>query len=174
MKTGKVLLITGPAGSGKTTLAQKVGQLPGWKLISEDDFWAAHNRDGLRTEEQEAFVQKEVVDTITPLLADGTNVVLEFILYKQPPNPLTNYLEVLKSKDIKVDVVALTTNVETIIRRMHTRGREEDLSNIEDRKQFAANQISCLQHSSVDPNWVIDTTGTSASDVFDTVLQRIK
>ena len=39
--TGKVLLIAGPAGVGKTTTAQRIAQNAGWVLISEDDAWVA-------------------------------------------------------------------------------------------------------------------------------------
>lgn len=39
-KSGKVILISGPAGSGKTTMASLIAQHDTWIMISEDDAWA--------------------------------------------------------------------------------------------------------------------------------------
>ena len=37
----KVLLITGPAGSGKTTISRILAELFGWSRVAEDDVWPA-------------------------------------------------------------------------------------------------------------------------------------
>jgi uridine kinase len=34
-----VILIAGPAGDCKTTMAKLVGDKPGWVALSEDEFW---------------------------------------------------------------------------------------------------------------------------------------
>ena len=83
----QVLLITGPTGSGKSTLAHYVAGQLGWLNISEDEYWVQHGWRGLRTEAQERRVQQQVADTLLHTLSEGNGVVLEFILYKRPPNP---------------------------------------------------------------------------------------
>lgn len=45
-----VVLVTGPGGSGKTTLAAVLAERLGWRAISEDDHWSRDRwGPGLRT-----------------------------------------------------------------------------------------------------------------------------
>lgn len=169
MKAGKVLIITGPAASGKTTLANLVAQLPGWMQISEDEYWGRHGWGGHRNEEQERTVQTEVSEDLRKLTQEGKNVVLEFILYKLPPNPLSFYIEQLKALGINFDVVVLKPDVETIIERMVKRGRASDLAEMKTRKTYAISQIACLNDTSIKPEWVINPAGLTADKLFESI-----
>ncbi len=171
---GTVLLITGPAASGKTTLAAVVAELPGWVRISEDDYWARHKWHGLRTEEQETTVQKEVMQDLRKLVDQGQNVALEFILYKTPPNPLTKYIASLRKTNTTLNVVVLKPDLSTIVAQMHQRGRPGDLNDLENRNSYAVSQIACLEDGSIDPSWVIDTPGLTPIEVFDLVIARVE
>ena len=58
----KAILISGPAGSGKTTVAKLIEKNERWELISEDEAWIkikeGHPSGEARTPEEEAIVQK--------------------------------------------------------------------------------------------------------------------
>lgn len=170
---GKVLLITGPAAGGKTTLAESVAQMPGWVMMSEDEYWARHGWHGHRTEAQEATVQKEVTEDLRLLIHGGTNVALEFILYKTPPNPLTEYVGWLRGTSIAFDVVVLKPSVETVVQRMLQRARPDDLADLENRKKYAVDQIACLSDPSIDPSWLLDTTTMTSTETFAKVMARL-
>lgn len=152
----KVLLVTGPAGSGKSTLAKHVTDKLGWQYVCEDDYWVKNGwSHGIRTDEQEADVQQQVFADVIELIEQGKGVVLEFILYKNPPNPLTAYLDRMESDGVNYKVVALKPTVDEIMRRIKTRGREDDLNDLENRRTFAEHQLKCLEQDYI-AEWVVD------------------
>jgi len=67
--------------------------------VSEDDYWVkikeGHPWGELRTPEEQSAVQEEVVRRVVDLVTRRKNVVLEFILYEDPPRPLMNYQSAL-------------------------------------------------------------------------------
>src|SRR2546430_17519321 len=107
--SGRVLLITGPAGSGKSTLAKRVSEELGWECISEDAYWVRSGWGaGLRSAEHEQVVQAQVGEDLLVMSRErGRSAVLEFILYKDPPNPLTAYEELLSDSLIAFNTVVL-------------------------------------------------------------------
>lgn len=164
---GEVLLITGPAGSGKSTLAQYVAEKMAWEYISEDDYWVKNDwGHGLRTDEQEKIVQQQVFNDLVSIVSMGKSAVLEFILYKTPPSPLTAYQDILQDNFIPFNVIALKPSVEEIMNRLITRGRPNDLENIEANRKNAEHQLECLQPEYVNPDWVIDSTNLSVADLY--------
>jgi adenylate kinase family enzyme len=172
-KTGRVLLITGPGGSGKSMLAKYVCENLAWKYISEDEYWVNKAWSGLRTTEQEKLVQKQVIDDLLSLCAKGKNVVLEFILYKNPPNPLTAYIESLAGNSVSFGVVALKPSADVIIARMKHRGRPNDLNKLESRRVDIDNQLLCLEAEYIKPEWLIDATNLSIEDLYERCLKII-
>lgn len=169
---GKVLLIVGPAGSGKSTLAQYTAHTLNWELVEEDHYWVEHNWSGMRTEEQEKIIQDEVSQHIISLCQAGKNVVVEFILYKNPPNPLTNYLYTLRQSDIVHTVVALKPSLDTILDRQKVRGRTNDIENRDENRKHAQNQLDCLNADYI-KDTVIDTTSLSIEDTFKVVAAKL-
>lgn len=153
-----MVLITGPGGSGKTTLAGALAERLGWDCIGEDDHWVAHGWSGLRTPAQEAEVQAEVVDRVRAAVAAGRGVVVELILYRPPPSPLTAYQQAFAAHGIAHATIALRPDVATIVDRLRTRGRPTDLADLDRRRWDAVHQLRCLDPEHLGPAWVIDPT----------------
>ena len=141
----EAVLVTGPAASGKSTLAaQLTERLVGWRLLSEDDYWARHGWSGLRTPEQEDVVQGEVVRDLLAAQRGPRGVVVEFIVYKRAPNALTAYRAALDAAGVAHATIVLAPPVETIIERMRARGRAGDLADLDRRRAEAEQQLDCL------------------------------
>lgn len=172
MKKTQVLLITGPAGSGKTTLAQKVAEKLGWRYVSEDEYWVKNGWSGHRTEEQEQTVQRMVIDDIVDMCIKNQGVVLEFILYKDPPNPLTEYQKALEAKSLQYETIALKPSLEEIVRRLNERGRDEDIKDMENRRKFAQTQIRCLESEYI-AQFVVDSTNLSVDELSDLCIEKV-
>lgn len=170
----KVLVITGPGGSGKSTLARGVAETIGWTLFSEDEYWIENGwGHGLRTEEQERVVQQQVLADLLAVSQDTRGAVLEFILYKRPPNPLTAYHEGLSQNGTPFETIVLRPDVEQILRRIKGRARPSDLGQLEQRRLDSESQVEVIRTSDIDPSWVLDTTKMSAQAVLDHVLSRL-
>lgn len=173
---GRVLLITGPGGSGKSTLAKRVSEELGWECISEDAYWVRNGWEaGLRRSEHEQVVQAQVgKDLLAVSRERGRSAVLEFILYKDPPNPLTVYQELLSDSLVAFNTVVLKPSVDEILRRMQERGRPNDLKALESRRPQAEHQVQRLETKHIDPRWVIDPTGLSIDEVVHQCIDLVK
>lgn len=169
MNGSKVILITGPAGSGKTRLAERIAQNENWIHVSEDDHWVeikkGHPAGEFRTSEEQRIVQPAVLLQIKELLSRGNSVVLEFINYENPPGPLMYYYEELQKahRDILVRVLCPTEWV--IMERKKMRGREED-QNYEQELQNTRHQVACLESSYIKKEWMIDNSNRTVEEVY--------
>jgi adenylate kinase family enzyme len=165
-----VILLAGPAGSGKTTTASRIADHPDWVHLSEDDHWVkikeGRPADELRTADEEKIVQSEVLRRVIATLADHKKVVLEFILYEDPPHPLLSYQKALTVADIPFTTKILRPNVEEILRRIKIRGRDTE-SDIAQLRADAAHQVQCLGSSHIQSDWVIDTTDIPLEEVYE-------
>ncbi len=168
-----VLLITGTIGSGKSTLARYVAERLGWECMSEDAYWVRHGWSGIRTEEQERIVQAEVTKDLISSVRAGHHVALEFILYKEPPNPLTAYQEQLAGSGISFETLVLwPSSLDEIMRRVKERGRPDDLAKPEERRFGAERQVAVLQSASVRPAWVVDPTNMTVEAIYNAWLSH--
>ena len=169
------MLIVGPGGSGKTTLAQGIAGRLGWTCLGEDEYWVANGwGHGLRTPEQEAEVQAQVTHDLLAAAGAGRDVVLELILYKLPPNPLTAYRDVLVAHAIAHDTVVLRPSVDAIVERLRGRGRPSDLADLDRRRIDAVLQRGCLRPEHVDPAWIVDSTDLSAAALLDLCVATLR
>ena len=168
-----VLLITGQGGSGKSSLAECVATTLDWSRLGEDDYWVRRGWHGLRTPEQEELVQQEVLADLLGLISAGRRVVLEFILYKQPPNPLTAYQAALRRHLVTFETVVLRASVEAVLSRMERRGRATDLADLEARRPDVINQWMQTEEDYIDPRWLIDSTDLSLRKVCEIALARM-
>jgi len=165
----QVILLAGPGGAGKTSTAARIAQHPDWEHLSEDEYWVRIKKGRpwgeLRTPEEELLVQDEVVRRVIELVARKKNVVLEFILYEDPPRPLLNYQNALRLREIPSTTRILRPSADEVIRRMTIRGRARD-TDMEKRRAQAEHQIRCLASPHIQDDWVIDTSEVPLEEVY--------
>lgn len=163
-----VLLIAGPAGSGKTSVAQKIGAAEGWAYISEDDVWneIGHAPHQLRQDHEQIIVHERVQDKLLQQLHKGKSVALEFILFHKPPQPLFDYQSFLADHGIPFETRILRPSLEALVQRAIQRGREMDLNQAERFKANAQHQLEYI--SAINPAWIVD----SSTDSFEVSFER--
>jgi adenylate kinase family enzyme len=165
----QVLLLTGPAGSGKTSLGARIAASPGWKHLSEDDYWVkikqGHPAGELRTPEEQAIVQAKVTRDLLSTLIGGTRVVLEFVLYEDPPRPLLRYQKLLSEKEIPFTTSVLRPTLDELLVRIRARGREQECDLMSLRSN-AEHQIACLSSPLIRSHWLIDPTRDSVEELY--------
>ena len=169
-----VVLICGPAGAGKTTLATQISQQPGWLMCSEDVYWGRLPRDPhlLRTDAEKHIIQAQVVADATAAVQHGRNVVIEFILYEDPPQPLQCYQQALTLPGVAMRIAVLRPSLATLMARQAARGNDHDTQLSEEmRRANAEHQLRCLHSPAINPAWIIDNTTMSAAAVWQQ-LQR--
>ena len=169
--TPSVILIAGPAGAGKTTMAKRIGNEPGWVALSEDEFWNRLPREPhtFRTDIEKAIVQGMVADAAIEHLERGERVAIEFIVYEDPPQPIQFYASILAEAGYQVVVRVLRPSVAALLERQAKRGNAHDTEvSIETRRGFAEQQVRCLNSQAIDSTWVIDSSELSIDDVYGT------
>jgi len=175
-RNSHVILLAGPGGAGKTSTAARIAQHPDWVHVSEDDCWVkikeGHPWGELRTPEEQRVVQDEVVRLVIDLVTGKRNVVLEFILYEDPPQPLLNYQNALSSRDIPFTTRILRLSADEVLRRMKVRGRPRD-ADLEKRRPQAEHQLRCLASPYIQSDWIIDTSDLPLEEVYARHFQAI-
>ncbi len=169
LKTNRVILISGPAGSGKTSLAERIAQNDNWIHVSEDNLWVeikkGHPVGEGRTIEEQQIIQPAIVKQISTILTKGKNVVLEFINYENPPKPIIYYYKELTRQKIEVLLKVLGPTATVIMERKIIRGREND-NNYEKEIKNAVNQLACLDSSFIQKEWIIDNSCMSIEETY--------
>lgn len=162
-----VLLIAGPAGSGKSSAAAKCAAHSGWVHISEDDVWneIGHPPEELRTDADQLVVHANVHDKMLYFLSLGKSVALEFILFHNPPWPLTAYQSFLAEKHVPVETRIIRPTLEQLVERALRRGRASDVSTMGAFRANAAHQLSCI--ANVNPAWVTDGSAATFEEFFE-------
>ena len=164
-----VILIAGPAGAGKTTMAKRIGNEPGWVALSEDEFWDRLPREPhtFRTDVEKAIVQGMVADAAIELLERGERVAIEFIVYEDPPQPIQFYATLLVEAGYQVAVRVLRPSVAALLDRQAKRGNSHDTEvSVDIRRGFAEQQVRCLNSHAIDAKWVIDASELNVDELY--------
>ncbi|MEN3274179.1 MAG: hypothetical protein V7636_2940 [Actinomycetota bacterium] len=165
-----VLLIAGPAGAGKSSIAARISDQPGWLHLSEDEHWTrikiGRPPGELRTSAEQEVVQREVIDRVRAEVADGRRVALELILYEDPPRPLQRYQGAFDADGITYATRILRPSVDELLRRITVRGRsiEVDLPNL---RAALEHQVGVLSSPHIDPRSIIDITDLGVEELYD-------
>jgi predicted kinase len=165
----RVILIVGPAGSGKTSLAERIARNEDWALVSEDVYWGEIKKDQLphggRTAAEQEIVWPAVLGDVEKLLAVGKNVVLEFLNYETPPRPLMYYLDHLQRPNIEIKVGVLHPTDAAIMERKKTRGRKDDQDYLKEIRN-TRHQLTCLESGYICADWLIDNSHLSVDETY--------
>ncbi|SEN97973.1 AAA family ATPase [Paenibacillus sp. OV219] len=165
-----VILISGPSGSGKTALSEYLGATCHFAVVSEDKFWGEYKAncpvDEGRTLEEEVIIQNQVATKVEQLLQEGKNVVLEFILYCDPPRPLLAYQEALQGKALNLTTVLLKPSVEVILDRKRLRGRISE-QNSANETTIGESQLSCLDSPYIKKEWIVNNDSLTISETYE-------
>lgn len=164
-----LLLLSGPSGSGKTALAAHIAAHSGCAHVSEDEFWATFKQgkpwDGSRSPEEEAVIQARVIAATSAILDTGTSVVLEFILFHNPPSPIFIYRAALSPHAARTEIVLLSPPPEAIRARKRLRAREGERCEAQE-IQITNHQLSCLYNARVNPEWRLDNSNLTAEETW--------
>jgi len=99
-------------------------------------------------------VEQQVITRLFDVLSLGKRVVLEFILYEDPPRPLLRYQHVLAARGIGFITRVLRPDVEEIL-------------------HDAERQVRVLSSPRIAQEWVLDTTNLTVDEVYDRYFQRV-
>ncbi len=162
-----VILLVGPAGSGKTAIGEHVAEHGGWVHVSEDDIWGeiGHPSHEPRTEAGQRLVHARARERMGKSLDAGLNVVFEFLVYENPPARISDYQDFLRSRGTRFVTRILRPSVESILERQRVRGRPSD-HNVQRRRRQAEHQVACLLADLIDPEWVIDSSEETLDETY--------
>ncbi len=157
-------------------MALRIAKETAWRAISEDEAWVeikrGHPIGEMRTEAEEAIVQKRTVEKTLAILSRGNNVVLEFILYRNPPTPLLFYKNELERQGVDVAIRLLKPLPDVIWERKVARGRAWD-QNEEEQREFARHQLSCLESDHIQKSWIVDNSAQGIDAAFENFFREI-
>lgn len=173
-----VILITGPGGSGKTSLAEFIEEKDrnsNFVAVAEDAFWVEFKKNCpekiMRTPQEELIVQGQVISHVEKLLRDNKNIALEFILYSDPPSPLLAYKKAFEDIGATVIVAVLKPSAETILERKKIRARDIE-QDIDVETANTLHQLKCLESPCIDNNWIIENDNISIAATYDKIKER--
>jgi adenylate kinase family enzyme len=165
----KVVLIAGPAGSGKTTMGRRIAEVSGWCHIPEDRVWDELPRmpHTPRTEAEKEIVQKRTVERVRTELAGGRNVALDFIVYEDPPQPILFYQNELSKLGCEIHTKVLRPSIDQILLRQAVRSNSHDTEvSLQDRRKYAEHEVRCVSSENIHPGWIVDSSAISIEDVY--------
>lgn len=173
MHEQKIILITGPSAAGKSTLAALVALNSSWRSVSEDLAWDSTGfafdrgdpKHGVGKERHER-VRALVMESVKEHLAASCNVVVDFLMYQNPPVPVLDYIASCNALGVRLKTVVLRPALEAIIERDHLRGRPEP-PNLAALKF----QHECYQASELDALTVVDSSSLTPQETFDRYLR---
>lgn len=114
-RTSRVILICGPAGAGKSTVAHRLEEAGMVRLSFDQEAW---NR-GIRSMPLPAWLHQEIEDELrarlVSLVEDGVDVVLDFSFWSR--HARDEYRQLLKRLGVEAETMYLATSREVAMER---------------------------------------------------------
>lgn len=126
-QNGKVVVLTGTCGSGKSTVAGLLALKGNWHHVSEDDLWLlmfGKDRGLFGTAQhrlKRAAVHQEVMERVRAALDAGVNAVVDATVHESPPEALEEYRAWFQKAGIRWHLCVLHPRLEVAIERDATR-----------------------------------------------------
>ncbi len=125
---GRVLILTGTCGSGKSTVAGLLAAREGWVRISEDEVWErrfGRDRGTLGSPEhrrRRRVVHDDVFASVRRALARSKPVVIDATVHESPPESFREYRAFFARNHIAWRLRVLHPKLEVSIARDSSRG----------------------------------------------------
>ena len=113
-----------------------------------------------------------MIRDLLSMLNRGNRVVLEFILYEDPPRPLLAYQKALSERGILFMTTVLRPTLDELLVRIRARERDEE-RDIVSLRANAENQIACLASPLIRSEWLIDPTGDTLEETYAKHFKRV-
>lgn len=168
-----VLLLTGTCGSGKSTIATRLGTLPGWAHISEDPIWVSlygRQRGAFGSEEhrrKRATVHQMVYERIVVARAQGLRIALDATVHQSPPEAYSEYQRLFLDGALSWALRVLHPRLEVAIARDSQRpgwraGRDR-----------VADLYSKFTGATFAPAWFLDTSEDTPEETVHRLLASV-
>jgi gluconokinase len=135
-----IILLMGPAGSGKTTVGKLLAAQLSWEFADGDDFHSPANKEkmsrgmGLSDEDRLPWLQA-IHDAMQQWLAQGRNVVLACSALKRSYRDLLG----IHSNAMDIKLVYLKGTYDLLLARLHSR-----------KGHYATEQLLASQHADLE------------------------
>ena len=120
---GRVILMCGPAGSGKSTVARQYERQGMTRLSFDQEAWSR----GITTMPLPPGVHREIEDALRTRLVDlvraGCDVVLDFSFWSRAMR--AEYRELLRPLGVVPETVYLATDRATVLKRVSARAARD-------------------------------------------------
>ncbi len=123
MKQGKVVLICGLPGSGKSTLSKKLENKEGFIRLCPDD-WMEDIGVSLWNGEARSAIEQRFWRLAQKLASQGITSILENGFWSKKERD--NYLKIAREQGFKIELRALYISKEETRERLEARGAEAD------------------------------------------------
>lgn len=115
----RVVFMCGPAGSGKTTVAEKLERQGMVRLSMDREAWERGHRTMPLPEETRRAIESELRQRLVALVGRGRDVVLDLSFWSRAMR--ADYRELLRPLGVEPETLYLATDRDTCLARVRAR-----------------------------------------------------
>ncbi|MCB9813547.1 MAG: ATP-binding protein [Pseudomonadales bacterium] len=157
-----LIIVSGPLGSGKSSLCKKIEDELAFSRVDGDSFFVPLEKTSLSWEERGQKSWQWIASQTKKHLSSGKKVVLDFVV----ENELPWFLSQIEEYNVRVKYIVLIAEEETIKKRLHK--RDGGLQYYERSKVL----LDQLKNEPQNNKYLLDTTGMTTDEVYDYVVNN--